>query len=161
MEYIIDFQAFKKPINDYVIKELAILDVNKGVTELYVFKPPFEWDLLPVKYKVENKWLETHYIDRKWSSGFVKYEELKNILKRLSDAKRIFVKGDQKCKWLKRYMNNVCNLEGNNTLALKELRKLSIFKCENHLNKKNDVNCAECNVRAIHIWCIFYLETYK
>ena len=161
MEYIIDFQAFKKPINSYVIKDMAILNINDGSLKLYTFKPPFEWDMLPIKYKVENKWLQNHYIHKNWTSGDVEYTESENILNKLSKAKKVYVKGDQKCAWLKNYMNNICNLEGNNALALRELRKINTFKCNDHYNGKKDVSCAECNVKAIYLWCIFYLKVWK
>lgn len=161
MEYIIDFQAFRKPTNSFVIKDLAILNTNDGSLELYTFKPPFEWDMLPIKYKVENRWLENHYIHKEWTAGVVEYTELERILKKLSEAKKVYVKGDEKFVWLKNYMNNICNLEGNNALALEELRKIDVFKCNNHAYKNNYVSCAECNVKAIYVWCIFYLRVWK
>lgn len=163
MEYIVDFHAFKEPINNYVIKDMAILNINDGLLKHYTFKPPFEWDMLPIKYKVENKWLENHCIHKNWVTGDVEYTELKNVLNELSKAKKIYVKGDQKSAWLKNYMNNICNLEGNNTLALRELRKIGTFKCNLHYyyEKKKDVNCVECNVKAIYLWCIFYLRVWK
>lgn len=150
MEYIVDFQAFKKPINSYVIKDMAILNINDGSLQIYTFKPPFEWDMLPIKYKVENKWLQNHYIHKNWATGDVEYTELENILNQLSKAKKVYVKGDQKCVWLKNYMNNICNLEGNTALALKELRKISTFKCNVHYYEKKDISCVECNIKAIH-----------
>ena len=115
MEYIVDFQAFKKPINSYVIKDLAILNIQDASLKLYTFKPPFEWNTLPIKYKVENKWLENHYIHKNWESGSHEYAELENILRELSRAKKVYVKGDQKFDFLKNYEKNICNLEGNNT----------------------------------------------
>ena len=56
MEYIVDFQAFKKPNNDFVIKEMVLLNASGDVPKVYTFKPPFAWDELPTRYKVENKW---------------------------------------------------------------------------------------------------------
>lgn len=161
MEYIVDFQAFKKPVNDFVIKEMVLLNTSGDIPEVYNFKPPFTWDELPARYKVENKWLETHYIYKTWSEGFIEYKELENVLKKLSKAKKVYVKGDQKYQWFKKYLNNVHNLEGNNILALNELRKLNFLKCKKHTYEKNDISCAECNVIAIYLWCIFYLRMWK
>ena len=160
MEYIIDFQAFKKPQNSFVIKDLAILNTNDGSLKRYTFKPPFEWDMLPIKYKIENKWLEKHYIHKEWTSGFVEYTELENVLNTLSEAKKVYVKGDHKFAWLKNYTKNICNLEGNNVLALRELRKINTFKCNDHAYKNNYVNCVECNVKAMYLWCMFYLKVW-
>ena len=82
-------------------------------------------------------------------------------MKKLSEAKKVYIKGDQKYQWLKKYLNNVYNLEGNNILALNELRKINVFKCKQHIYKKIDVNCAEFNVIAIDLWGIFYLRIWK
>ena len=88
MEYIVDFQAFKKPTNSFVIKDLAILNINDGLLKLYTFKPPFDWNELLTQYKVENKWLENQYIHKKWTSGVIEYAELEHILTQLSTAKK-------------------------------------------------------------------------
>lgn len=158
MEYIVDFQAYKKPINDFVIKEIAILNINEEEdTKLYILKPPFEWNLLPTKYKVENKWLENHYLNKKWSDGAVEYGDLVNILKKLSEAKTVYVKGSQKYEWLKKYLNNVYNLETSNMLNLAELRKLNVFRCNDYTCKKHNLSCALCNVNVIFLWFTFFM----
>ena len=50
-----DMQGFKKPGNDFVLKELAIVSLNDDdVPIVHLFKPPFSWRRLTDKYKREN-----------------------------------------------------------------------------------------------------------
>ena len=150
MEYFIDFQAFRKPHQDFVIKEMAVLNPAKKVLEFYVFKPPFEWDLLPIKYKVENRWLEHHCIHRSWVSGEIEYGELFKIIQNLSQAKKIYVIGDEKFKWLNRYLKNLWKVESNHFCKTNEIKRINHISCK-HDFKKIDHNCISCNINQIYI----------
>jgi len=96
MEYFVDIQAFKQPINKFIVKELAILPLG-GEPITYLFKPPFPWNNLPSKYKAENCWLERNYHLLKWNSGDWSLDDIENIiLLHLEDAKCVYVKGIEK-----------------------------------------------------------------
>lgn len=155
MEYIIDFQAFKKPVDDFVLKELIILNCETQLLQSFTFKPPFEWCILPIKYKVENKWLENHYIHKSWTSGDVEYSELENILLTLSQAKKVYIFGEEKAEWLQQRLNNVCNLQDQSAI-IEEIKKIKHFRCKIHLYNKNYVNCVLCNVNVLYYTCMFF-----
>ena len=97
MEYIVDVLGFKKPGDDFVLKELAILCLSDNREPLvWLFKEPFPWKRLTDKYRKENQWLEnnSHGIPWiPWSSGNVDYTLIDEIIREtLKDATRIIVR---------------------------------------------------------------------
>ena len=70
MEYVVDLPGFQRPINEFVIKELAIISLNYDVPPIvFLFGPPIPWSDLPAKYKSVNLWLERNYHHLPWSAG--------------------------------------------------------------------------------------------
>ena len=64
MAYIVDLQGFKRPINEFVLKEFAVIEVgNDDRTHPInlLFEPIYEWNALPAKYKRVNSWLKRNY----------------------------------------------------------------------------------------------------
>ena len=156
MEYIIDFQAFRKPMNDLVLKHLVIFDCDNHQLETFTFKPPFAWSILPIKYKVENKWLENHCIHHSWSSGDVEYNEVEIILMNLSKARKVYVNGMEKFQWLKKRLNNVCNIK--DSVMINELGKTCLFRCNYHIGQKININYVICNVYKLYYLCNFFSD---
>ena len=88
-----------------------------------------------------------------WESGDIGYDKVENCFKNcvlktaLSDAGKIYVKGLQKVKWLKRYVNNVVDIEAvSKCPSLRALKKWRIPDnlCEHHQN--SNMVCAVYNV---------------
>lgn len=157
MEYIVDFQSFKLSSNEFAIKELAILKLGSQEKPIvFVFKPPCSWFDLPIKCRVENKWLERNYISMSWDSGDISYNQVENILKiTLSKADKIFVKGLQKIQWLKKYLNNIKDIEAiTKCPSLRTLKKwyLPNNLCKYHENSK--MACALYNVLLLEKYMI-------
>ena len=103
MEVVVDLQGFTKPINEFVLKELAALEVNNSnnTPVIILFEPPCEWDILPAEYRVENSWLRRNYHGIPWSSGNSPYEAAGPIIRGiLQRARTIYVKGLEKKIWL-------------------------------------------------------------
>ncbi|XP_051162387.1 uncharacterized protein LOC127282257 [Leptopilina boulardi] len=98
MEFIVDVQGFKKPCNDFIFKELAILPLEADAQpRVYLFEPPCAWNSLPERYKSENLWLTNNYHGIHWMSGDVSYDELRTIIQEtLRGAKTIYTKGVEK-----------------------------------------------------------------
>ena len=64
MAYIVDLQGFKKPINEFVLKEFAVIEVGTDDATQPInllFEPICEWNALLAKYKRVNSWLERNY----------------------------------------------------------------------------------------------------
>lgn len=152
MKYIVDIQALKQPINQFVVKELAIHRIGcSDEPKVFFFQPPFDWKFLPARYKAENKWLDRNYHKINWNYGDYPYECIETILYlELFEAEAIFVKGQQKLDWLKRYVDNVYNVEDlQNCVSLKVMyeweQKSDV--CQYHQDSKT--NCAARNVLLI------------
>ena len=64
MDLVVDLQGFTKPINEFVLKELAALEVNNSnnTPVIILFEPPCDWNILPAEYKVTNSWLQRNYL---------------------------------------------------------------------------------------------------
>lgn len=154
-KYILDFQSFKNVNNELVIKEMAILHIDQEHPKVFLFKEPFEWDSLAIRYKVENKWLQNHYHHLKWSSGEESYENVIKIIKdTLFDAKIIYVHGREKRTWLKRFVSvEIINLQDFDCPLLKIIKNSIRNKCSNHCNfNNNNMNCAINNVIVLRMW---------
>lgn len=161
MEYVIDFQAFKQLNNEFIIKELTIQDLNDETSvKTYLFKPPFSWNSLSKEMKVQNKWLERHYHCLNWFSGELDYGESIKIIKSLNVAKMVYVKGDDKNKWLEKYLNNVYNIEEFNCPAFKIIKNSfkNDSKCNNHIQNVNYKNCSLSNVNVMRSWIIMMMK---
>ena len=76
MELVVDLHGFTKPINEFVLKELAALEVNNSnnTPVIILFEPPCDWNIIPTEYKVTNSWLQRNYHGIPWSSGNSPYE---------------------------------------------------------------------------------------
>ena len=101
MELLVDLQGFTKPINEFVLKELAALKVNNSnnTPVIIVFEPSCDWNILPAEYKVTNSWLQRNYHGIPWSSGNSPYAAAGPIIRGfLQRAHTIYVKGLEKPK---------------------------------------------------------------
>lgn len=160
MEFVVDVQGFKKPINEFVFKELAVTSLeDDAIPSVYLFEPPFVWSSLPAKYKSENLWLKHNYLGISWNDGNVPYYEFEEILYNIGRcASKIHVKGLEKKRWLQKYMNNVYNIED---LGCPKLQKLERYLfCNNHQHCKScwRPNCAARNALALKEWLNEYYE---
>ena len=98
MDFIVNVQGFKRPYNDFVFKELAIVPLQQDPQPLvFLFDRPCQWNSLPASYKSQHNY---HAIA--WTAGDIPYEELRCILQEtLSDVRTIYVKGMGKKAGLK------------------------------------------------------------
>ncbi|KAK0074387.1 hypothetical protein PV326_012494, partial [Microctonus aethiopoides] len=82
MEIIVDIQVFKWRNNEFIVKEIAMiqLDNKDDHGTRILFKPPCKWDDLPRQYKTTNSWVIRNYHGMQWDDGFEKNEWLHNII---------------------------------------------------------------------------------
>lgn len=151
-EYILDIQGFQRPMNQFTIKEIAILPRYEDNEPLvYLFKPPYEWDKLLSKYKSSNKWLTHNHHGLHWEVGDIPYDEIEPVLfSVLQNATKIYVKGHQKKKLLETMFSKIIDLED---LGCPKLAKSPAYYCSHHsylVCKK--AMCAAYNVKNIKSW---------
>lgn len=158
MVVIVDLQGFKRPSNVFVLKELAIVKEGVILPISYIFKPPktCHWDDLPSKYKRQNTWLTQFHHGIDWKSGSEDYENILSILTtHLKKADDIYVKGDDKKKWLEELLHpfadqyNITNIEDLECPCLYELKRE--YQCAHHTSKAS-YSCAVDNVKMLADW---------
>ena len=93
MDYIVDAQGFKRPFNEFVFKELAMLPLQEDAQSLvFLFQPPCSWSSLLARYRSENQWLIYNYHGINWTAGDIPYKEVRTILREiLANARTIYV----------------------------------------------------------------------
>ena len=158
MEYIVDMQGFQQPINEFVVKEIAIMDTKSNFYVSHVFEPPCTWESLPPKYKCTNNWLTRNYHNLTWNQGYFPYNELKHALKSmLHNASCIYVKGSEKKMFLNKLLNNkfyIINVNDVHCPSLKNLSTDVILKCPHHFNFDSKYQCALKNVQLLKSWIV-------
>jgi hypothetical protein len=104
---VIELQAFRGNANEFIVKELAILDLQTGAINYFLFKPPFPFKCLHTKPARTNKWVMSHFHHISWSDGNVDYSELDNIMYYYCDKyKTIYTTGSEKCRWINIYTSS-------------------------------------------------------
>lgn len=161
---ILDIQCFKDNNNCFIIKEISAINVQSGSLLLHhVVCPPYDRRLLNAEKLRESYWLSKYYHGLEWSQGDIPYPVLLQKLKLIfSSFATIFVKGQEKVKYLKHILPGQCNvvdLEPLNCLNLEVLNNLftsDSLRCSNH--KAVGHICALSNCVSLRKW---YLLSQK
>lgn len=158
MELVMDVEGFKSSANTFIFKEVSISNVIGTTVDTYLFKPPFPWGGLQVRYKSENSWLTRNYHGLSWESGSVPYTAVSLTLQPfLQAASVIYVKGLEKRKWLQENFpkTDFINIEDIGCPSLSKLQTMQedIERCPHHI-KADCVarSCAEENVQLLKYW---------
>lgn len=151
--YIVDLQGFKlHKNNEFICKEIAVLNIENGDYKSTIFAPPIPWTDLNNKDRRNVQWLTRKYHNLEWCSGHEPYINLETTCQNLlqnNEVDKIYVKGEEKCKWFENIIHKkVINLECLGCPALSELRvPLHVDYCNLHIN-----NCAVRNVKSLYNW---------
>ena len=147
-DLFIDIQGYNCSFG-YIPKELAIYDGLRCSN--YLFKSPFQQNMLStVDIKMVSWAEEYHGID--WNAGNIELNEIDSILKHVLEiyqSPKIYVKGNEKIKYLKKFINEDIIYP----IPIGEEPKLSRFKkipeCYFHKNV-NPWHCALANVKLLY-----------
>ncbi|OXU28892.1 hypothetical protein TSAR_016624 [Trichomalopsis sarcophagae] len=150
--------GFKGVKGDFVLKELAYIDPYEEfpVPKVALFKPPYDWSLLPSKSKSENLYLQHYFHGLNWSDGIISYDKIDAVVQKIKELAEgnsiiILVKGKQKIKWLQPYFKEIKNLEDAGCPFLRSDRFRRLIVCKYHPGGWQN-NCAVQNVQAIQRW---------
>lgn len=104
MSLVVDVQFFKTSDKTKTPKELAIFD---GLhMSHFVFKPPYQYNLLPEHLKKEADWIVKYHHGIRWEDGHTPLYLFENILKwHVRNAKDVYVKGKEKADFLRKILN--------------------------------------------------------
>lgn len=154
--FIIDVQGFSYGNgNNFICKEIAILNVMTGATIHKMLEMPHHFNMFSKEVKNHMGWLLRNLHGLQWSSSqsdYLKYEKLSEFIKDEVKNEIVMVKGLLKKEWLNKTINNVIvNLEDEGCPNLTKLK--SVFK-SNHCNQHlyNNLNCALENVTFLWYW---------
>lgn len=72
--YFIDFEAFRYKKEKFLIKELAMVDVDKPLTPIYfIFNAKTGWQQLTSDQKLQFKYQSNHIHHLRWNEGVSRY----------------------------------------------------------------------------------------
>lgn len=102
MHFFVDLQGFKCENNRFIVKEICLISNTDETEHLYIVKPPFHYNKLPLTYKKQARWLSNNFHGFDWKDGFISFRKAKNLLLSVlpKSGAIILVKGEEKKKWI-------------------------------------------------------------
>lgn len=158
---VVDIQCFKDNKNEYIIKEVCVLEATTGILLMHhVAKPPYGHSELSDEKLRESHWLTKHCHGLQWEHGDIPYYALFNKLTAcISNRPSVYVKGLEKKEYLKRHhitdfvtttVIDVCDIGCGSLASIGNLLSTNILRCRNH--KSTQSRCALTNCVAIRGW---------
>lgn len=165
---IVDLQGFKNDSNDFIVKEVSVITKNLRFNE--IIKPLCEFENLSVAAQTAANWLTFNYHGFKWNDGYITVSELVKTIDPILKDKIIFVKGEEKVRWLQTLMDSagkknpklpVINMEsiGCDLNLRKSITTFNRnFLCSKHRKMTGTYACALQNVMELMLWYSHYLK---
>lgn len=103
---VLDMQCFKDSDNDFLLKEVCVVDVTTGTLIMHhIARPPFNRDYLTADRLRESNWLTRHCHGLEWDQGDIAYIALLDKLRAcLIHRPIVYVKGSQKRTFVQRHL---------------------------------------------------------
>ena len=174
--FIIDVQGFQYGKDNFLCREIAILNVDNGVWQHRFITFPLDMSHYNSTVLKHMEWYTEHlhgleWSHKEWSITTIRYEQITEFIRKCIgcyEGEEILVKGLEKKIWLERLlrMNNIIDLHEQGCPAIEDLK---LFLRSNHCNQHlyNNSNCALENVYLLWYWylhceqwCV-YLESNK
>lgn len=153
MDIIIDCQAYKDNLNNFIIKECAVTTPDYCFIHHWVIAAPYDFYRLSKQKRKKAIWLH-HGL--KWCDGHIKYNDfLKELRHICSGSSRIFAKGKEKCEFLTGILGlSVIGMDNYWAPCIKTLLQdtyLPVWRCFYHSKHKKHV-CALANAYKLKFW---------
>lgn len=148
----VDLQGFVVDKKEFIVKEFALLSLNDDRIVHLTFKEPHNYWLLSEKARKSVIWT-SEYHGMSWESGQAPYTNLTSFVsKHLKQADDCiyYVKGAEKCSWLKKFHRVECvNIENLGCPSLSKLMcKYPVtLRCTAHHQR-----CAVSHVCLVKRW---------
>lgn len=155
---VMDMQCFKDSDNDFLVKEVCVVDVTTGTLLMHhIARPPFDRCLLFTDRLRENYWLTRHCHGLEWDQGDISYVALLDKLRScLLHRPVIYVKGSQKRTFVTRHLITepaatvVQDMGDLGCGSLNGPRTYQTLRCRHHKNPLN--RCALHNCIILRGW---------
>lgn len=153
----IDFEAFQHGSEDFMIKELCILDVNTPLKPLtFLYKPSKPWDLLKSAHKRTYAYQEHHLHRLSWNEGSKSYctnclmRHIKKAIPLYEDA-NFYVLGKQKADFLRKELPNLNIIEYSFVDSYKDLPHVPThLTCTYRYHSKEHCAVLKCYRLMLH-----------
>lgn len=155
---LLDVQGFKDNNNRFIVKEIYIETKNLQFHDI-IKSPSIIEKNLDRKHKKQSNWLTKNYHGFAWTDGYITLGELRQTLFSIFNDKsmQIYVKGEEKIKWVKQIMGNEAlnckNVENEYyDVQPEEREKCWACKKHKHIKESNKIHCALENVKILKKW---------
>lgn len=166
---VLDMQCFKDNTNEFILKEVTVVEVDTGVLLLHhIACSPYTRAQLSAEKQRESGWLSKHCHGLTWGQGDIEYSVL---VQRLQDClayrSAVYVKGTAKKDYVQRYLtsssSNTTVIDASD-LGCESLYLLSgplttttTLQCNQHRTLQS--RCALQNCVNLRNWLCLHLQT--
>lgn len=152
--YVIDFQAFKDDNNKYILKELAILSIDRTTIMHCLILSPYHFSQLSVEAQTAAKYLVKNHHKIKWTDGFITFRQALTMLKSmLNEYDELYVKGSERKTFIEQLLKiKTFNLDDFDCPKIKLLNEPSYQpECFYKRHSNKNANYSEiCSLRYVY-----------
>lgn len=161
MHTFVDIQGFRGNEGRFIVKEISIM--KHGILSTHLFDAPYSYNSLEKKYKKQALWLFYNHHKLSWNEGYIPYSRVaeiiyKELIIKNNNNNTIYIKGEQKCQWLRDF----CNVETINIESLYQncpnLKSMDVY-LDNKILLYNSLS--QKNVIKIFRWCRNNVTIYQ
>lgn len=150
---VVDIQGYTLP-EEFIIKELSIKVGDQH--EHFVFKPPYPYNDLSLKEKRIVNVSENKLLGIRYSYGKIEYGEIDGILQKyLTDVDYVYVRGNQKYKFLRERLSKstkLVNIENISVWNSPPKCEPTDTSCLHHM--RGSYRCTEIIIENIYNWLV-------
>jgi len=149
---VVEIECLRGIDSKLVIRELAV--AHRDCVECYQFLPPQQKE--PPEARIHNSWIKRNLNGLSWSMGYIPYEYLPIILRRISRRfDKIYIKGLEKKTMLSNILgssNQIIDLDSISAPKYKDLKQELSAKCVFHFG--NNKQCALDKSLKFYMWLL-------
>lgn len=157
MDYIVTLQCFRDSASKPIIKEVAVLCVDKNYIGHFICSPPYAFTDLPIKVQEYNNLISSTISGIEWFEGSVSHRQLYAILRDIVKTARTIYSYEESCVKLLESITtrNVVNLVDIGYVpAFTEADERKVF-CYHHGSLQREVfTCALAIAENIQNWLL-------
>lgn len=161
MDYIITLQCFRDSASKPVIKEAAVLCVDKNYIAHFICSPPYAFTDLPIKIQEYNNWISSTISGIEWFEGSVPHRQLYAILRDIVKTARTIYSYEESCVKLLESITtrNIVNLSNIGYVpTVKTPNNRKVF-CYHHGSLQREIfSCALTIAGDIQNWLLLRSE---
>lgn len=94
--YVLDFQGFKDNNNNFIIKEIAVTDINNSLLLHWFIQQPYSISKLSPAYMRQANYNSKFYHGIPWNYGNTSFKHVKKELNKILAYNYVLIKGKEK-----------------------------------------------------------------